>query len=97
MPVELQCHWRLADDTENSDGRIRNISIGGAQLFTDSEIAIDSEIVVEIVAPGGAEAVSIAGKISYTIEGAYGVRFIYRDGGGSRRLHEIVRRLTSAH
>lgn len=95
VPVEVPCRWRLADAAEIADAVLRDISIGGAQLITDDEIAVDSDVVVELTAPGGARPISIAAKVSNALDNAYGLRFVYRDGGGSRRLREVVRRLTS--
>ncbi|PID38527.1 MAG: hypothetical protein CSA65_04825 [Proteobacteria bacterium] len=95
VPVEVPCRWRLADVAESAEGTLRDISIGGAQLIIDEELELDSDVVVELTAPGGAQPISIAAKVSNAIDNAYGLRFIYRDGGGSRRLREVVRRLTS--
>lgn len=95
LPVEMPVRWRTASSTDLQDALLRDISIGGAQLITHDAIDIDEDIVLEITAPGGARPVPIAGKISNATASGYGVRFIYRDGGGSRRLREVVRRLVS--
>jgi Tfp pilus assembly protein PilZ len=95
VPVEVPCRWRLADAAETAEATLCDISIGGAQLITDEQLEIDSDVVLELTAPGGAQPMSIAAKVSNTLDRAYGLRFVYRDGGGSRRLREVVRRLTS--
>lgn len=95
LPVEVPVRWRLVNSTDLLEAQVRDISIGGAQLITEEPLAVDDEVVVELTAPGGAQPFSIAGRVTNITEGGYGVRFIYRDGGGSRRLREVVRRLTS--
>jgi hypothetical protein len=39
---------------------------------------------------------SIAGRISYHTEAGAGIKFLYRDGGGSRRIRELIRRIRSS-
>jgi Tfp pilus assembly protein PilZ len=94
VPVELDIKWRPADSPDLLIGRLNDISIGGAQLLTDETLEPEDDIVVELVAPGGATPISIASKVSNQTPSGYGIRFIYRDGGGSRRLREVVRRLS---
>jgi hypothetical protein len=60
-------------------------------------LPLDSDIVLELVPPGGAAPLAISGKVSYHVPtGATGVKFMYRDGDGSRRLRELVRRLRAS-
>lgn len=93
LPIELPVRWRLINSTEQRKARLRDISIGGAQLLTDDKLDVGEDVVVELTAPGGAQAVAIASQISNVKPNGYGISFIYRDGGGSRRLREMVRRL----
>jgi hypothetical protein len=38
--------------------------------------------------------ISISGKVAYHSNGGgTGVKFVYRDAGGSRRLRELIRRM----
>lgn len=96
LPLEMQVRWRLADSVEHHDGHLRDISVGGAQLVTDETLAPGTELVLELIAPGGAQPISIAGRISNAKADAYGLSFLYRQGGGSRRLKEVVRRLVDS-
>ncbi|MBW2733592.1 MAG: PilZ domain-containing protein [Deltaproteobacteria bacterium] len=96
LPVEVPVHWRLVNSAELLHAVVRDISIGGAQLITEESLAVDDEVVMELMAPGGAQPFSIAGRITNMTEGGYGLRFIYREGGGSRRLREVVRRLSAS-
>ena len=94
VPVKLPVRWRLMNSNNSQDAWIRDISIGGAQLLTSDPIELESDLVIDLKAPGGAQEISIVGKVSNSTDIGYGIRFIYRDGGGSRRLREVVRRLT---
>ena len=35
----------------------------------------------------------ITGRVAYHSPGGVGIKFIYRDGGGSRRIRELIRRI----
>lgn len=96
LPIEVQAAWRLPNSSERHPGLLRDISIGGAQLVTEASLEADDDIVLELTVPGGAKPIQIAAKVSNGTPAGYGVSFLYRDGGGSRRLREIVRRLINA-
>jgi tartrate dehydratase beta subunit/fumarate hydratase class I family protein len=50
-------------------------------------------VIVEIVPPGGVTPMSISGRVLYHAgPNQTGVKFMFREGGGSRRLRELVRR-----
>ena len=55
-----------------------------------------TEIVLELLPPGGAAPMLITGRVAYHTPSATGLKFIYRDGGGSRRIRELIRRIRSA-
>jgi Tfp pilus assembly protein PilZ len=96
IPIEMKVMWRPSDSPLLRESELREISIGGALLVTDDTLAVGDEIVIEFTTPGGAQPISVAGKITYRGPAGNGVRFIYRDGGGSQRLREVVRRLISS-
>lgn len=96
LPIELPAMWRPPNSAEKKKARLRDISIGGAQLITDAALELENDLVLELIVPGGAKPIQIAAKVSNQTPGGYGVSFIYRDGGGSRRLREVVRRLINA-
>jgi Tfp pilus assembly protein PilZ len=93
IPVELPVNWRLASTSLEHKGYLREISVGGAQLVTKQDLQLDAELVIEFTAPGGSRPIAISSKVAYETPTGYGLRFVYRDGGGSRRLKEMVRRL----
>jgi Tfp pilus assembly protein PilZ len=97
LPVSIPVRYRLSDTAAFADGAISEISVGGAMLNTQTPLPIDSDIILEVVPPGGAAPIAISGKVSYHVpNGATGVKFQYRDGDGSRRLRELVRRLRAS-
>jgi len=49
--------------------------------------------VLELLPPGGAAPMPITGRVAYHTSSATGLKFIYRDGGGSRRIRELIRRI----
>jgi len=95
IPVEMDVRWRTSESPSFKQGRLRDISIGGALLVTEDQLSPEDEVVIELTTPGGASPIPIAGKVTYNTEMGVGVRFQYRDGGGSQRLREVVRRLLS--
>lgn len=96
LPVGMDVRWRHSSSADFTAARLRDISIGGAQLVTEDVIEVDSSLILELIVPGGAQAIPLAAKVSNRGDGWYGITFVYRDGGGSRRLREVVRRLLTA-
>ncbi len=93
IPVTVDVQFRRADSSELHEAQLHDISIGGALLITEEELTSDEDLIIELVTPGGASPMDIAAKVSHCGAEGTGVRFIYRDGGGSQRLKEVVRRL----
>jgi Tfp pilus assembly protein PilZ len=93
IPIEMGIHWRPADSPLLRDGQLLEISVGGAILVTEEKLKSGDEIILELTTPGGAQPISISGKVTHQGAAGCGLRFIYRDGGGSQRLREVVRRL----
>ncbi len=96
IPIEMQVQWRPSDSPLLRESALREISVGGALLVTEEQLHVGDEIIIEFTTPGGAQPISVAGKITYRSPAGSGVRFMYRDGGGSQRLREVVRRLISS-
>ena len=96
IPVMVPVQWRHSDSTQLQESELLDISVGGALLVTGERLEVDSEIILELTIPGGASAMSIAAKVTHDGPMGMGVRFLYRDGGGSQRLREVVRRLVNA-
>ena len=94
LPVELPVRWRTAGTADFADGGLSEISVGGALLHASSPLPLGSEVILEVTPPGGVSPIAITGKVTYHTAGeSTGLKFQYRDGGGSRRLRELVRRL----
>ena len=97
IPVDVPVRYRPADTVESTAGDLVEISVGGALLRTDQLMPpLGTEVVLEVLPPGGAVPMSIAGRVSYHTEAGAGIKFLYRDGGGSRRIRELIRRIRSS-
>lgn len=94
LPVEMRVTWRTNYSREIHEGQLIDISIGGAQLVTEAPVELNTDVLIDILAPGGVRPVTIAGAITSRTPMGFGLQFIYRDAGGSRRLRELMRRLT---
>jgi len=95
LPFKMDVEWRRDGELEDFGGTLLDISVGGALLSAKEKIAVGSKILIKLVPPGGAGAITIAGEISNKKKDQYGVAFQFRYGGGSRRLKEVIKRLVS--
>ena len=60
-------------------------------------IPLGAEVVLELLPPGGAAPMPITGRVAYHAgDNGTGLKFIYRDGGGSRRIRELIRRIRAS-
>jgi hypothetical protein len=97
LPVSMSVKYRLANSAEIVDCEVSEIGVGGALLTTLTPLAIDTELTLEVVPPGAAAPLAIAGRVSYHVpSGGTGLRFVSRDVDGERRLRELVRRLRAS-
>jgi Tfp pilus assembly protein PilZ len=97
LPVAVPVRYRTTDTADFEESHLTEISVGGAMLNTPEPLPLDTDIILEITPPGAVSPISISGKATYHLpSGGTGLKFIYRDGGGSRRLRELVRRLRQA-
>ena len=97
LPVSVAVRYRVANSSSFIDCAISEIGVGGALLTTPEPLPIDTELTLEVVPPGGAAAIAIAGRVSYHVPtGGSGLRFVSRDGDGERRLRELIRRLRAS-
>jgi Tfp pilus assembly protein PilZ len=97
LPVAVPVRYRLPDQTETLDSHLTEISIGGAMLGTPTPLPLGTEVILDITPPGGVGPISILGRAAYHLpDGGTGLRFMYRDSAGSRRLRELVKRLRKA-
>lgn len=97
LPVSVAVRYRLANSSSYVDSAISEIGVGGALLTTQNPLPIDTELTLEVVPPGAAAPIAIAGRVSYHVPtGGSGLRFVSRDGDGDRRLRELIRRLRAS-
>ena len=92
--MAVPVRYRTSESADFSESYLTEISVGGAMLGTPSPLAIDTDVILELTPPGAVVPISISGKATYHLpNGSTGLKFLYRDAGGSRRLRELVRRL----
>jgi Tfp pilus assembly protein PilZ len=97
LPVAIAVRYRTSESADFAQSELTEISVGGALLDTAEPIALESDVILEITPPGAVSPLSISGKATYHLpNGKTGLKFVYRDGGGSRRLRELVRRLRTS-
>ena len=97
LPVSVPVRYRVTNSSNYIDSEISEIGVGGALLTTPQPLPIDTELTLEVVPPGAAGAIEIAGRVSYHVpSGSTGLRFVSRDGDGDRRLRELIRRLRAS-
>jgi hypothetical protein len=93
IPIGLPVKLHLASEPEPVDADLREISANGALVCAPVVPPLGSEVVLDLVPPGGVAPMAIAGRVIYHAgPGQSGLRFVFREGGGSRRLRELVRR-----
>ena len=93
IPVGLAVRVRIGSDHDAVEAELREISVSGCLVATPAQPAIGTDAIVEIVPPGGVAPMSIAGRVLYHAGACQtGIKFMFREGGGSRRLRELVRR-----
>ncbi len=97
LPVSVNVRYRITNSSAYVQSAISEIGVGGALLTTPEPLPIDTDLTLEVVPPGGAAAIEIAGRVSYHVpSGGSGLRFVSRDGDGERRLRELIRRLRAS-
>jgi Tfp pilus assembly protein PilZ len=97
IPVAVSVRYRMPGSADVLTGHLTEISVGGALLRMAHEPpTIGTEVVLEILPPGGAAPMPITGRVAYHTPSGTGLKFVYRDGGGSRRIRELIRRIRAA-
>lgn len=96
LPVALAAQVRVSG-AGPVEAEVREISVSGALLAGIPQPAIGTDVVVSLDPPGAATPMDISARVLYHAgsEGT-GLKFLFREGGGSRRLRELVRRLKAS-
>jgi hypothetical protein len=93
IPIGIPCKIRLTSALEYNTAELREISVSGGLVFGELQPPVGTDVVLEITPPGSEAAFDLSGRVVYHAgPNQTGVRFLYREGGGSRRLRELVRR-----
>ncbi len=95
IPIDAPVIYRGPGDAGEHQGILLEISIGGGLLRPASDgrrPEPGDEITIELTPPGGEASIEIAAKVISLVPSGVGLKFIYRDGGGSRRIRELIRR-----
>jgi Tfp pilus assembly protein PilZ len=96
FPVTVAVRYRIGQLPELHEGFLAEISAGGAMLTTESPLPMGQDVIIEVAPPGSVAPMTIQSRVSYHVPtGGTGLKFLYRDGDGSRRLRELVRRLVA--
>lgn len=97
LPLAVPVRYRTPATADFLDSTLGEISIGGAMLATATPLPLDTDVLLEVIPPGAVRSIPISGKVTYHLpNGSTGLKFLYRDAGGSRRLRELVRRLRTS-
>ena len=93
IPIGIPCKFRLASALEFTDAELREISVSGGLIYGSIQPTVGTDVVLAITPPGSEAPFDLSGRVVYHAgANQTGVRFLYREGGGSRRLRELVRR-----
>jgi hypothetical protein len=93
IPIGIPVMVREVNQLEATAAELREISVSGGLLTGPIQPPVGADIVMEIAPPGSEAPFDLSGRVVYHVgPNQTGVRFLYREGGGSRRLRELVRR-----
>lgn len=93
IPIGLPAKLRVGNDPDSLVADLREISVSGALVSCPVQPPLGTDVVLEIVPPGGMTPMDLAGRVLYhAAPDQTGIKFLFREGGGSRRLRELVRR-----
>jgi hypothetical protein len=93
IPIGVPVMVREANQLEATAAELREISVSGGLLTGTIQPPVGTDIVMELAPPGSEAPFDLSGRVVYHAgPNQTGVKFLYREGGGSRRLRELVRR-----
>jgi len=97
LPVGLPGSVRLGTEADWRSAELCEISVSGALVSCDQQAPIGTEVVLRVVPPGALAPMDISGRVLYHAgDKQMGIKFMFREGGGSRRLRELVRRFKAS-
>jgi hypothetical protein len=97
IPLGWPAKLRAEADLQTSEGELREISVSGALVHCQMQWPLDTDVVLQVVPPGGMAPMELSGRVLYHAgPGLTGIKFLFREGGGSRRLRELVRRFKTS-
>lgn len=93
IPIGIPVKVRETNQLDFAEAELREISVSGGLLTGAIQPAVGIDVVMEINPPGSEAPFDLSGRVVYHAgPNQTGVKFLYREGGGSRRLRELVRR-----
>lgn len=93
LPIGQPVKVLIGADKSPIAAELRELSVVGALIACEVQPPLGTDMVLLVVSPGGETTTDIAGKALYHAgPGLTGIKFLFREGGGSRRLRELVRR-----
>jgi Tfp pilus assembly protein PilZ len=93
IPIGVPVSVREANQLDSTAAELREISVSGGLLTGPIQPPVGTDIVMELIPPGSEAPFDLSGRVVYHAgPNQTGVKFLYREGGGSRRLRELVRR-----
>ena len=96
IPIDQPVRIR-SDQSGQVTARMREISVNRALLADAEPLPLGATLTLSFVPPEAVSPLDISCKVLYHVGSAgMGVKFIFRDGGGARRLRELVRRFMVA-
>jgi Tfp pilus assembly protein PilZ len=97
IPIAMPAKIRVGAEPDGVPADLREISVSGALLAASVQPPLGTEVVLELIPPGGMQPMDISGRVLYHAgSDQTGIKFLFREGGGSRRLRELVRRFKTA-
>jgi Tfp pilus assembly protein PilZ len=93
IPIGVPVSVREVNQLDSTAAELREISVSGGLLTGPIQPPVGTDIVMELIPPGSEAPFDLSGRVVYHAgPNQTGVKFLYREGGGSRRLRELVRR-----
>ncbi len=97
IPIGLPAKLRVGQELTWLEAELREISVSGCLVACEAQPAIATDVVLQLVPPGAVSSIDISGRVLYHAgPGQTGIKFLFREGGGSRRLRELVRRFKAS-